>query len=357
VVEVEAAGVSNSLRENAEFWQVLLSAELAPEKANAVLAEIESQSLSPLAQLLSGRLLTPGEQNRARGADQTALQQALRQGAKFLFPDEYPDRLHEGVAPSVLMAWGDPSVLKAPCVGIVGTRSASSYGKACAQKLSESLARCGVTILSGGAGGIDAHAHTGALDARGATVAVLPCGIDIAYPKAHENLYRAIRERGCLISQFAAGRKPFEHDFLTRNTLIAALSDVLVVVEAPAKSGALSTAKAMLDLGRDVLVVPGPIDRFGFRGSHALIREGATLIDHPDHVLEYLGLPPLAEAEPVAANDLQAQLLHILSQEPATAETLAVKLDQSITEILGELTMLELEGVIVRNERGFAKAP
>ncbi len=352
--------MDSRLRDYPNFWQVLLAAELPQKRAWALLEELESTPLDPISLLLSHRSLTEGERKRSSNADKAGFEVALRKGAELWFPDDYPTRLTQSDwLPPVLMNWGNREVLNSPCVGIVGTRKASSYGKAAAQKFAEVLARGGVTVISGGAGGIDAHAHMGTLDAGGRTVAVLPCGIDVAYPKAHSNLYIAIREKGCLVSQFAAGKTPIEAEFLTRNRLIAALSDVLVVVEAPAKSGALSTARAASDLGREVLVVPGNIDRFGFKGSHQLIREGAILVDHPDHVFEALGitLAPRSAESLMGENALQGMILDRLATEPATAEILATELELQMVDLLGELTMLELEGLIVRDERGYAVRP
>ena len=137
---------------------------------------------------------------------------------------------------------------------------------------------------------IDAAAHKGALAAGGRTAAVFAGGIDHIYPAIHGPLFQQITQSGCLVSQFAAGARPNDYKFLGRNVLIAALSRALIVVQAPTKSGALSTANSAADMGREVFVIPANIDSIEFRGSFNLIRDGATLVYHPDQVLEAIGV-------------------------------------------------------------------
>lgn len=240
-------------------------------------------------------------------------------------------------------------------VGIVGTRSASVYGKAAASKFAEALALSGIVVVSGGAAGIDAAAHSGAIDAGGLTVAVLGTGVDRIFPAMHRDLFARVRSQGCLVSQFAVGSGALRYHFPARNGLIAMLCDALLVVEAPAKSGALITAGAAAELGKQVFVVPANITNTGFQGSHALIRDGATLVDHPDQVLEALNFGTVAvRGADDAANPVQEAIIKALSVHPMSSEQLIAQTGLDTTDLLSELTLLELEGRIGRESGLYA---
>jgi DNA processing protein len=248
---------------------------------------------------------------------------------------------------------GDSQCLYQPSVGIVGTRNASPYGKACAQKFAEALAQRGVTVVSGGALGIDAAAHRGALSVNGATAAVLACGLDWVYPSVHATLFRELQKNGCVVSQFAFGVRPEDYKFLARNVTIAALSDVLLVIQAPVRSGALTTAHASAEMGREVFVVPSNIDAQDFRGSFNLIRDGATLCYHPDQILESLGIGP---AEKKLESNLTGdgdKIVQILGLEPLGTDKIAERTGIGAGDVLSELTMLELDGIVMRQAGGY----
>ena len=189
------------------------------------------------------------------------------------------------VPPPAVHACGDTSVLARPCLGIVGTRGASPRGLALARDLARRLAAAGWVVTSGLARGIDAAAHKGALDAGGDTVAVMATGTDGCYPWAHRGLLAQVRAHGCSITQFAPGTPPLKHHFLQRNELLAGLVHGVIVVEAPAHSGALDTARRALDAGREVFAVPGPVDVETSRGCHQLLRDGAWLVEQAEDVL------------------------------------------------------------------------
>lgn len=241
----------------------------------------------------------------------------------------------------------------------MGTRHASAYGRAVAQKFAEAFARAGVTVVSGGAHGIDAAAHKGALAADGITVAVMLTGIERVYPLEHRGLFQQIRQKGCLLSQFAVGAQPGKFRPLMRNRTIAALSQAVLVVEAPAKSGSLNTATAAAEIGVPLFVVPANIDAEGFRGSHALIREVATLVEHPDQVLMDLGIRTVEQPKLLAVpeNEVQAKILAVLSTDPMNSEKIAQTAGLSPDEVLSELTMLELEGLVLRDGAGYVIKP
>jgi DNA processing protein len=289
-----------------------------------------------------------------RAAAAPSLAEAL-DDIELVARDRYPELLKRlDLPPAALFCRGDWEVTHAPTAAIVGTRGASAYGKAVAMKFAEALARAGVTIVSGGALGIDAAAHKGALAVGGKTVAVLAGGVDKVYPAVHGGLFRAIRESGCLVSQFAVGARPNAYKFLVRNGLIAALSQVTILVEAPMRSGALRTAHAANELGRDVFVVPANIDNLNFAGSHALVRDGATLVDHPDQVLEAMGLRAVPERrQPINASGPAQLILDILTTEPQSVEKIVELTGLDPSSVLAELTMLEVEGGAMREDRGY----
>jgi DNA processing protein len=215
-----------------------------------------------------------------------------------------------------------------------------------------------VTVVSGGALGIDAAAHRGAMEAGGRTVAVLAAGVDHVYPAVHHGLFAQIRQNGCLVSQFAVGSKPSEYRFLVRNGLVAALSLAVLVIEAPQRSGAIRTANAANDLGRDVFVVPANIDAMSFRGSFSLIRDGATLVSHPSEILESLGIEArdVATEHPAPSGPGEV-ILSVLSVTPLAAERIVERTGLETADVLSELTMLELEGRVIRDAGGYAVKP
>lgn len=332
-------------------WQVLLAVETPPAKTRDLLRELRATRLEPTAFLRAHPRLTDAERRRLDLVDLRALEKALDRGVRAV-PAEDLDRADTPLPPA-LFVWGDPVALQEPAVAIVGTRGASTYGKACSRKFAETAARAGATVVSGGALGIDAAAHEGALEAGGRTVAVLGSGVDVVYPAAHAGLFDRIRDRGALVSQFACGAGPNGYKFLVRNGLIAALATVVVVIEAPEGSGALNTANAAAELGRQVLVVPGTIDRNGFRGSHALIRDGAALLDHPDQMLEALGLDPGTVQAATAAPD--SAVLAALSIDPLPVEKIVEITGLDPPAVMAELTMLELDGRVLRDGIGYAR--
>jgi len=209
---------------------------------------------------------------------------AIRAGA-----DDYPAGLRDlADPPEALHILGGPLPSLERAIAIVGARAATPYGLEVAHRLAADLARLGFVIVSGLARGIDAAAHTGALDAGGRTVAVLPGGLDQIAPAHHTALARRIQESGTLASEHPAGTPVYRGSFLTRNRLIAALSTATVVVEAAERSGALSTAATARRLTRVVLAVPGDVDRETSRGCHALLRNGAHLCEGAADVIAAL---------------------------------------------------------------------
>ncbi len=337
-----------------EFWQFLLAAELPPAKSRGLIEGFGSSALSPSAYFRQPGLLGEKELQRIEAVRPDSLSKALAVGVQVVEERQYPCPLNQTInPPPALFLQGDFGVLEAPTIAIVGTRGASPYGKACAIKFAEAFARAGVTVVSGGALGIDGAAHKAALEAQGKTVAVLAGGIDMVYPAMHAGLFRQIRANGCLLSQFAVGSRPNPYKFLTRNGLIAAASRAVVVIECPERSGALNTANTANEMGRPVFVVPANITSETFRGSHALIRDGATLLDHPDQVLEVLGLESGPKKGLPKATGLAAKILAQLTTTPLAPEFIAERTGEEMATILAELTMLEIEGRVEKEAGGF----
>jgi DNA processing protein len=210
----------------------------------------------------------------------------------FSFGDvRYPTALaaiHD--PPTTLWIRGRADALRAPSVAIVGSRAASPYALEVARRLGADLARRQVTVVSGMARGVDSAAHLGALEGGGSTIAVFGCGVDVIYPPEHATLAGSISERGALLSEFPPGTPPLPYNFPKRNRIISGLSLAVVVVEAAGGSGSLITADFALEQGRAVLAVPGNILGGRNSGAHALLRDGAKLVECADDILEEMNL-------------------------------------------------------------------
>jgi DNA processing protein len=276
--------------------------------------------------------------------------------------DAYPQALRRlDPPPPVLAVRGE--LPTGPAVAVVGSRRADPYGREAAQLFARSLAAASVAVVSGFARGVDAAAHRGALEvAGGKTVAVLGCGLDIAYPRGHAGLGDAVAENGAVITEFSCGTPPRDWLFPVRNRSIAALSLGVLVVQAALRSGSLVTARHAADLGLDVWAIPGSIFDERALGTNALIREGAGLVQHPRDLLEELfpGRPQVSPArQPRAPEDtpvpvprlpgLAGRLLDALpSRRSLPAEELAAICSSSVDQALGALLELELGGWIRR---------
>lgn len=236
--------------------------------------------------------------------------------------------------------------LALPCVAIVGTRAATPLGKRLARDLAAALGRAGCCIVSGLALGIDAAAHEGALDAGAPTIGVLGAGHRRFFPARNRNLAeRIVAAGGAVLSPFEPGVMAHSWQFLARNGVVAALADAVVVVEAPARSGALNTASWAA--GRiPVLAMPGDVDRRHVQGCLALIRDGATLARHAGDVLEALGreaAPPMPEALPAAKT---GPVLAALRNGSQTLDDLVATTALPAAQVLAELAVLELDGTV-----------
>lgn len=266
----------------------------------------------------------------------------MRRGA-----EGYPRALLDcPTAPPRVWLRGNGAVLDRPCVAIVGTRAATAYGERIAHDLARTLAAAGACVVRGLARGIEAAAHRGALDAGGATAAVLGTGVDIAYPRAHGRLQHDIGDRGVLVSELAPALAAHGGSFPRRNRIIAALSAVTVVVEAGVKSGALITAAQALELGRTVAVVPGPIDVPQAQGSNELIRDGALPITSVSDAVTLLGLDAPVRAIDLPTAGAELHLWQALAAGPADLDTLCARASLPAHEGMAAASALEMRGLV-----------
>jgi DNA processing protein len=263
--------------------------------------------------------------------------------------------------PGALWIRGSADALRAPAVAIVGSRAASPYGREVARRLGADLARRRITVVSGMARGIDAAAHLGALDAGGSTIAVLGCGADVIYPAEHGALAERICERGALISEFPPGTPPLAFHFPRRNRIISGLCLAVVVVEAAEGSGSLITADFALEQGRAVLAVPGNVLGGRNQGAHALLRDGAKLVESADDILDEIpqgmrdwGLGISHAAEPKAASPASQDpiLKSMTDGEPYDLDELSEVCGVDRVRLLPRLLELELGGAVRRVDGG-----
>lgn len=269
----------------------------------------------------------------------------------------YPARLTQIPDPPPLLYVLGGADLEAPAVAIVGTRRSTGYGRAVARRLGRDLARRGITVVSGMARGIDTAAHEGALEGGGVTVAVLGCGADVVYPAQNRSLYRRILAAGAVVSEMPMGTGPRAGSFPRRNRIISGVSLGVVVVETPARSGALITASCAADQNREVFAVPGDIVDGRSAGCHRLLRDGACLVEGVDDILDELqallpaALVSSATAPAEAAPQLRltdGQVLEQLDTRGRHIDSLGRETGLAPAELLEALLRLELEGVVVQ---------
>lgn len=287
-------------------------------------------------------------------------------GGRFLVigDDAYPELLAQiADAPPVLSVIGDVAWLARPSLAVVGARNASVNGRRLAAQFAAELGRAGQVIASGLARGVDAAAHEAALPTG--TIAVLAGGVDIVYPPENEGLYRAIAERGAIVSEAPLGTRPQARHFPRRNRIVSGLSAGVLVVEAALQSGSLITARQAAEQGREVFAIPGsPLDPRA-RGANRLIRDGAHLVEEPAEILAHLAGAPAPAAGPVAAvkaapqqvditaqsnpNPWRESVLACLGPAPTPVDEVIRRCHVSAAEVAGLLLELELAGRLERH--------
>ena len=273
--------------------------------------------------------------------------------------EAYPRLLREiHDPPGILFVTGELRPQDDMAIGIVGTRHATQYGLRQAQRLAGSLARSGLTVVSGLARGIDSAAHRGAMEAGGRTLAVLASGVLNIYPPEHEKLADEVIAHGALLSEAPPQAVPLSGAFPQRNRLISGLTLGVIVVEAAERSGALITARHAMEQGREVFAVPGRVDGRTARGCHRLIRDGAKLVETADDVLEELG--PLVEATTrddgqvvrhpaeLTLNELEQQVLSAIDTDSTAIDQIVTETGLSVPRVLSTISVLEMRRLVRR---------
>lgn len=317
----------------------------------------------------------------ARQAAEAALEWEMRDGCRLMLlqDEDFPEMLAQGLtAPPVLFLRGNVRLLHKPSAAIVGSRYATPQAMRIAKDFGRALGGKGIPVVSGMASGIDTAAHQGALQAEGGTIAVWGTGIDRIYPPANKNLAYEIAEKGLIVSEFPIGTRPYAGNFPRRNRLIAALSQVTLVVEAALESGSLITAGLAAEMGREVMAVPGSIDNPHSKGCHKLIKDGAKLTECLDDILnECPGLlqntgassysinkdtpdtgrravqtayapPPAAKmpSEGAAGGTAVGGILDKMGFDPIHPDVLAGQLAMPAADLYAALLELELDGSV-----------
>ncbi|HEV2471537.1 MAG TPA: DNA-processing protein DprA, partial [Chthonomonadales bacterium] len=366
-------------RDRLEAWITLANAELPGRVLDALLREFgddpllalaaSDKELSEVAELHARHAARIRDTGLAAGPKQ--VDWLIEQGASVLWtrhPD-YPKLL--GLSPDpppLLFVRGKLIEKDRFAVGIVGSRRSTHYGRAIAERFARELTEYGLTVVSGGAIGIDTAAHSGAINAGGRTLAVLGCGLNIDYPRQNRSLFQQIPEQGALISEYPPDVQPYSWRFPARNRIISGLSEGVLVVEAPHASGALITARFAVEQGRPVMAIPGNIDRSSSSGTNDLLKDGAILITETADILHALGMV-LAPARPehqasldlvdpegvlqngrrsVERSPSQMKLLSALSLTPRHIDSIAAEAGIASVEAGIEMTMMELSGLVRR---------
>ena len=287
------------LTENTLNWlKIALIPEIGPIRGKRLLerfqepGKILTARQSEIAAVLDNNIAQAIVKKRENLDLDTQLRLIKQHRVKIVAFDDaaYPAILkHIYDPPLVLFQQGEDLTQKQAAIAIVGTRMATIYGRNMARKISSQLSERGYTIISGGARGIDTAAHQAALSVNASTVAVLGSGLDVVYPLENFRLFQQIAQKGTMLSEYPMGTRPFRQNFPQRNRIVSGLCLGVVVIEAPAKSGALITASFALEQGREVFCVPGQADSFTMKGSHQLLREGAVLIEDVEDIIKEIG--------------------------------------------------------------------
>jgi len=314
------------------------------------LAQTAGSATDCIAAAQRGQGVSDADRVQARTADPDEVFDAARAcDARMVTPadQEYPAGLLDLADPPVaIFVRGRRLDELLPGISIVGARSSSPGGRDAAEAIAEGLARAGVTVVSGAARGIDASSHRGALSISGSTVAVLGCGVDVAYPSSSRQLLTRIAATGAIVSEYPPGILARPHHFPARNRLIAAFGLALVIVEGAEGSGSLITCEQAMEIGRQIFAVPGPVTSPLSAVPLGLLRDGAGLIRGADDLLQDMaGLcGPVARAPSILAPDEQ-RVLNALAG-PTLPEAIASRVGRPIGETLGVLMQLELRGIV-----------
>ena len=318
----------------------------------------------------------------AQKSAEAALKWETQDGCRLMLlqDQDFPEMLTQGItAPPVLFLRGDAGLLHKYSAAIVGSRHATPQAMRIAKDFGRALSEKGIPVVSGMASGIDTAAHQGALQADGGTIAVWGTGIDRIYPPSNKNLAYEIAEKGLIVSEFPLDTRPFAGNFPRRNRLIAALSQLTLVVEAALESGSLITAKLAAEMGREVMAVPGSIDNPHSKGCHKLIKDGAKLVECLDDILHEC--PQLLQNTPVPSYSINktvkpkndqterlqpktiadepqrpsenlpvapstSALLEAMGYDPIHPDILAQQTNMAAADVYAQLLEYELDGIV-----------
>ena len=303
-----------------------------------VIAECPPQK-RPAADALRSRALAALARGAARGVALVPWSDAAYPAALAAITDP----------PPVLWARGNLAALSRPAVAIVGSRAGTPYGLSVAERLAGDLAARGLVVVSGLARGVDSAAHRGALAANGSTLAVLGSGADVVYPAEHRDLARRIEADGVVLSELVPGTPPRKPFFPLRNRVISGISRAVLIVEAGEKSGSLITARCALEQGREVLAVPGNVLSGRNRGGHALLRDGAKIVESADDILEELSVRVPGRPAPASLTGPEDLVLRNLpAGEACDLDAIADRTGLPSPRLLPRLFELEIQGLVRR---------
>lgn len=354
-------------------WLRLNSCEINPAKLNKllrvfdnnperVLSESALQLAAAVPDLAQSQIRRIAESKTKDFDSELKVLNSLGGHCLLSSSSDYPASLKQlPDAPPLLFVRGSLQAEDKFSIAIVGSRRASAYGLTLASHFGKELSAVGLTVVSGGARGVDTRAHTSALDANGRTVAFIGSGIDVNYPSENRKLFdRIVESGGAVVSEYPIGTRPEPWRFPARNRLISGLSLGVLVIESPIDSGSLITAREAAEQGRDVFAVPGPIDTGRSSGCHRLIKEGAKLVEDVDDILNELGVLRLRSEAPTekiglrvsaAALNLppeQRLIIEQLDLQPKHVDTLISGSGLSAPQVIGILTLLEMRGLAKR---------
>jgi DNA processing protein len=346
-------------------WLRLSRLELSPRAAGALVEHFggpEAVFDVTDAELKNVEQLTDKARAKVLGPAPAAIERDLKlieENTVSVVPitsDDYPISVKQIYDPPVVL-YVSGSIVESDkmAVAIVGSRKATVYGRSIAEHIARDLATRGLTIVSGGARGIDTAAHKGALAVGGRTVAFLGCGIDVTYPAENKKLFEAIAENGAVVSEFPLGSTPEPWRFPPRNRLISGLSIGVLVCQCPSRSGALITASYALEQGKDVYAVPGNVDDERNSGCHQLIKDGARLVESAEDILQELGIERKDDGAPGqmllpidSLNDQERKIISLLSLEPMQVDEIIEASGLGAPMVAGTLTVLEMKGTVKR---------
>jgi DNA processing protein len=325
-----------------ESYRRLLGAFGSPEQilttpANALVQVVPQRVAAAIVQL-----------NRAQAARSTlSWLEDSRNGVVTLADPDYPQALLQiADPPPLLYVRGRRELLNAPSLAVVGSRNASAQGTRNAQQFAQALSEAGLTVVSGMALGVDAAAHSGALAGAAASIAVAGTGLDVVYPWRHHKLADELSERGLLVSELPLGTRALAGNFPRRNRIISGLALGCLVVEAAARSGSLITARCALEQGRDVFAIPGSIHSPLSKGCHALIKQGAKLVESSSDILTELNWRIAVDQTASPDERPVDELLAFVGYDPCSLDALCARCGLPADQVIAKLLHLELEGRI-----------